>query len=433
MRYKPINNRFFANNRLNIGKLLKNSSVAILHSADMYPRNGDQYFAYRQQSDMFYLTGIEQEKTILIMAPGFSNENMSEALFILKPDKKLETWEGHKLSKEEAREISGIKNVYWLDEYEVMLREVLLDTKNVYLNTNEYVKFFTEVPERNMRLAKKLKEKYPLHNFKRLAPLLKKLRQIKSKEEVDIIREACKITGKAFDKVLATIEPGMMEYEVEAVITGEFIKNGAAGHGYAPIIASGKNACMLHYTDNDKTCNDGDLVLMDVGAEYANYSADMTRTIPVNGKFSERQKACYNAVLDVFKQAREMLVPGNTIDKVNKAVFKLMEKKMIELGLFTDDDVKNQNDDKPLYLKFLMHGTSHPLGLDVHDVGSKYEPLKAGMVLTCEPGLYIEEENVGIRIENDILVTEQGPVDLMIDIPIEVDEIEAAMRHARNV
>jgi Xaa-Pro aminopeptidase len=433
MRYKPINNRFFANNRLNIGKLLKNSSVAILHSADMYPRNGDQYFAYRQQSDMFYLTGIEQEKTILIMAPGFSNENMSEALFILKPDKKLETWEGHKLSKEEAREISGIKNVYWLDEYEVMLREVLLDTKNVYLNTNEYVKFFTEVPERNMRLAKKLKEKYPLHNFKRLAPLLKKLRQIKSKEEVDIIREACKITGKAFDKVLATIEPGMMEYEVEAVITGEFIKNGAAGHGYAPIIASGKNACMLHYTDNDKTCNDGDLVLMDVGAEYANYSADMTRTIPVNGKFSERQKACYNAVLDVFKQAREMLVPGNTIDKVNKAVFKLMEKKMIELGLFTDDDVKNQNDDKPLYLKFLMHGTSHPLGLDVHDVGSKYEPLKAGMVLTCEPGLYIEEENIGIRIENDILVTEQGPVDLMIDIPIEVDEIEAAMRHARNV
>ncbi len=429
MRYKKIDNSLFKNNRARLAKLMKSNSVAIFYSADLYPRNGDQYFKYRQQSDMFYLTGIEQEKTILMIAPEFFNEKFREALFILKPDKKLEKWEGHKLTIEEAREISGIENVFFEEDFEVSLREVLLDSKKVYLNTNEYVKFFTEVPERNLRMARKLKEDYPLHKYERVAPLMKKLRQIKSEPEVDLIREACLITGKAFDKVLTGIKPGMMEYEVEAIITGEFIRNGASGHGYDPIVASGFNACMLHYTDNDNVCKDGDLVLMDIGAEYANYSADMTRTIPVNGKFSERQKDCYNAVLDVFKQAKQMLVPGNTIDKVNKAVNKLMEQKMIDLGLFTKEEVEKQNPDNPLYLKYFMHGISHPLGLDVHDVGSKYEPFKPGMVVTCEPGLYIEEENIGIRIENDILITENGPVDLMIDIPIEVDEIEFAMQH----
>jgi Xaa-Pro aminopeptidase len=351
-------------------------------------------------------------------------------LFILKPDKKLEKWEGHKLTKQEAREISGIESVYWLEDFEVTLREVLLDSNRFYLNTNEYVKFFTEVPERNLRFAREMKTKYPLHQYHRLAPLVKQLRQIKSEDEVDLIRHACKITGKAFDRVLKNIKPGMKEFEVEAEVTAEFIRNGANGHGYAPIIASGLNACMLHYIDNDKTCNDGDLILMDFGAEYANYTADMSRTIPVNGKFTDRQKACYNAVLDVFKQAREMLVPGNTIDKVNKAVNKLMEKKMIALGLFTSEDVKKQDKENPLYFNYFMHGISHPLGLDVHDVGSKYEPFRPGMVVTCEPGIYIEEENIGIRIENDILITEEGPVDLMIDIPVEPDEIEAAMRHA---
>ena len=430
MRYQPINNRLFIKNRENLAGLMEPNSVALFQSSDQYPRNGDQYFTYRQQSDIFYLTGIEQEQTILLMAPGFFNEAFREALFILKPNKKLETWEGHKLTKEEARAISGIKNVYWLEDFEVTLREVLLDSDNFYLNANEYVKFFTEVPERNLRQIWEMKEKYPLHNFKRLAPLLKKLRQIKSEPEVDLIRHACKITDKAFDRVMKTIRPGMKEYQVEAEITAEFIRNGANGHGYAPIVASGKNACMLHYIDNDKTCNDGDLVLMDIGAEYANYTADMSRTIPVNGKFTQRQKVCYNAVLDVFKQAREMLVPGNTIDKVNKAVNKLMEQKIIELGLLTREKVDNQDPDNPLYLKYFMHGISHPLGLDVHDVGSKYEPFRPGMVVTCEPGLYIEEEKMGIRIENDILITEEGPVDLMINIPIETDEIEAAMRHA---
>ena len=430
MRYQPIDNRLFIRNRQNLANLMEPDSVALFQSSDQYPRNGDQYFTYRQQSDLFYLTGVEQEQTILLMAPGFFNDTLQEALFILKPNKKLETWEGHKLTKEEAREISGIENVYWVEEFEVMLREVLLDSNNFYLNANEYVKFFTEVPERNLRQIWELKEKYPLHNYKRLAPLMKQLRQIKSELEVELIRHACKITDKAFDKVMKTIKSGMMEYEVEAEITAEFIRSGANGHGYAPIVAAGKNACMLHYTHNNKVCHEGDLVLMDFGAEYANYTADMSRTIPVNGKFTDRQKTCYDAVLDVFKHAREMLVPGNTIDKVNKAVNKLMEKKMVDLGLFTEKDIKNQDKENPLYFNYFMHGISHPLGLDVHDVGSKYEPFRPGMVVTCEPGLYIEEENMGIRIENDILITEEGPVDLMINIPIETDEIEAAMRHA---
>lgn len=430
MRYQPINPKLFEYNRQNLAKLMNPKSVAVLQSADQYPRNGDQYFTYRQQSDLFYLTGIEQEKTVLLMAPGFSNKNFREALFILKPDKKLETWEGHKLTKNEAREISGIENIFWLEDFEITLREVLLDSENFYLNVNEYVKFVTEVSERNHRIALRFKEKYPTHNYERLAPLMKQLRQIKSEPEIDLIHHACKITNKAFHRVMRTIKPGIKEYEVEAEIIGEFIRNGANGHGYAPIIASGESACMLHYVDNDKTCKEGDLLLMDFGAEYANYTADMSRTIPVNGKFSARQKACYNAVLDVFKQAREMMIPGNTIDKVNKAVAKLMENKMIELGLFTIGDVKHQDNENPLYFNYYMHGVSHPLGLDVHDVGSKYEPFKAGMVVTCEPGLYIKEERIGIRIENDILITNDGPVDLMIDIPIEIDEIEATMRHA---
>jgi len=430
MRYQPINPKLFEYNRQNLAKLMKPKSVAVLQPADQYPRNGDQYFPYRQQSDLFYLTGIEQEKTVLLMAPGFSNNKFQEALFILKPDKKLETWEGHKLTKAEAGKISGIDNVFWLEDFETTLREVLLDSENFYLNSNESVKFVTDVPERNHRVAVELREKYPMHNYQRLAPLMKQLRQIKSEPEIDLIRHACKITNKAFDRVMKTIKPGMKEYEVEAEITGEFIRNGANGHGYAPIVASGKSACMLHYIDNDKTCEDGDLVLMDFGAEYANYTADMSRTIPVNGKFTPRQKECYNAVLDVFKQARELMIPGNTIDKVNKAVAKMMEKKMMALGLFTAEEVVKQDKDNPLYFNYYMHGVSHPLGLDVHDVGSKYEPFRPGMVVTCEPGIYIEEENIGIRIENDILITEEGPVDLMIDIPIETDEIEAAMRHA---
>jgi Xaa-Pro aminopeptidase len=296
----------------------------------------------------------------------------------------------------------------------------------MYLNYNEYVKLSTNVVSRDLRFAKQIKENFPAHQYYRLAPIITDLRLVKEPEEIALVQKACDLTESAFKRVCKFIKPGVMEYEVEAEMTHEFIRNGASGHAYQPIIGSGKNGLVLHYTTNDHKCNDGDLLLMDFGAEYANYAADCTRTIPVNGKFTKRQKDCYNAVLRVQKKATKLFVPGNSPDMVNKTVNKLMEKEMIGLGLFTEEDVKQQDPDKPLYFKYLMHGVSHPIGLDVHDVGSKYTTFKKGMVLTLEPGLYIAEENIGIRIENDIMVDDE-PVDLMKGIPREVEEIEGLM------
>lgn len=428
MRYHSIDNKLFKNNRKRFIEMIPKESVAIFHSNDQYPRNGDQFFPFRQQSDFFYLTGIDQEKSILILAPNCGNKKLTEALFLLETNEQLATYEGHKYTKEEAAEISGINNVYWESDFEVSLRDVLTNAKSVYLNANEYVKFSSEVPDRNHRYTIQFKSDYPLHKVERAAPILAKLRTIKSKEEIELMQTACNITQKAFEKVLRYTKPGVKEYEIQAEIDHEFTINRSSGHGYAPIIASGKNACVLHYIKNEETCADGDLLLMDFGAEYANYSADMSRTIPVNGKFSKRQKDCYNAVLKVFKEVRKLLVPGNTSVMIGEETNKLMEAEMIKLGLFTAHDVKNQDPEKPLFKNYFMHGTSHFLGLDVHDVGLKDEPFKPGMVLTCEPGLYIREENMGIRIENDILVTDNGPVDLMEQIPIEVDEIEEMMK-----
>lgn len=426
--YLPIPNPLFSNNRQNFVDLMPKNSIAIFHSNELYPRNGDQYFPFRQQSDFFYLTGIEQEKSILLLAPGAANEKLRQAVFLIETNEKIAIWEGHKLTKQEAREVSGIQNIYWLEEFEASLKEVLADAEAVFLNSNEYIKFFSEVPDKNLRFAKAFKEQYPLHKVERAAPLLAKLRMIKSDEEIELLKTACQITKKAFERVMKFVKPGKMEFEVQAEIEHTFTMNRADGHGYAPIIASGKNACVLHYVENDKECKNGDLLLMDFGAEYANYSADMSRTIPVNGKFTERQKACYQAVLNVFKRAKELYVVGNTINDINEGVNKLMEEELIQLGLFSKAEVEKQNPDAPLFKKYFMHGTAHFLGLDVHDVGSKFEPLKTGMVLTCEPGLYIPEENIGIRIENDLLVTAGKPIDLMEDIPIEVDEIEAFMK-----
>lgn len=428
MRYFPIDNKLFKNNRKRFLDKLPVGGIAIFHSNDQFPRNGDQYFPFRQQSDFFYLTGIEQEKSILILAPGCNNPKLKEALFLLETNDQIATYEGHKYTKKEAVDVSGIENVYWESDFEVSLREVLVNAKQVYLNTNEYVKFFNEVPDRNERFINQFKEKYPLYKFERAAPVLAELRTIKSEIEINLMRTACNITQKAFERVLKTTKPGIFEFEIQAEIDHEFTINRANGHGYAPIIASGENACVLHYIENNRECKDGDLLLMDFGAEYANYSADMSRTIPVNGKFSERQKDCYNAVLRVFKEARKLLVPGNTSTQVGEETNKLMEVEMIKLGLFSKDDVEKQDPKNPIFKKYFMHGTSHFLGLDVHDVGIKEEPFKPGMVLTCEPGLYIREEKIGIRIENDILITENGPVDLMENIPIEVDEIEQLMR-----
>ncbi|MCF6171634.1 MAG: aminopeptidase P N-terminal domain-containing protein [Bacteroidales bacterium] len=427
MRHQPIDAELFKNNRRRLVEMLPPNAVAIFHSNEQMPRNGDQYFPYRQQSDFFYLTGIHQEKSILLLAPGCPDKKLREVLFTIKTNAQIAVWEGHKYTKEEAREISGIENIRWLDDYNLILREVMANAESVFLNSNELVKFKPDVKDRNYRLGAALKADYPLHDYKRSAPLLAKLRMLKSPQETELLKTACNLTEKAFRKILSTPLAGMHEFEVEALIDYEFKVNRAGGHGYPPIIASGKNSCVLHYVDNNDELKPGELLLMDFGAEYANYSADMSRTIPVSGKFTQRQKDCYNAVLRVFKTAKKLYIPGNSIDIVNEEVNKMMEKEIIGLGLITEAEIKNQDPENPLYKKYFMHGTAHFLGLDVHDVGSKHEIFKPGMVLTCEPGLYIREENIGIRIENDILITENGPVDLMESIPLEAEEIEGLM------
>jgi Xaa-Pro aminopeptidase len=427
MRYFPIKNNFFKQHRKAFARQMQKGSIAVFFTNDQCPRNGDQYHPYRQNSDFFYLTGIEQEKSILLLAPECPNEHLREALFLLKTNEMLEIWEGHKYTKAEAEATSGIKDVYWLDDFEASLKEVMTYFDDVYLNSNEYIKFFPDVESREIRLGKALQTQYPLHRYHRAAPLLTRQRLIKSEEEIDLIKKACDITNKAFRRILKFTHPGVWEFEVEAEITHEFIRNRAGGHGYAPIIASGKSACVLHYTENDKKCMDGDLLLMDFGAEYANYTADLSRTIPVNGQFTPRQKELYHAVLRVMKEVKKLYVPGQTINDINNKANELMENEMIGLGLLSKEDVKNQDKNNPLFKKYFMHGTSHFMGLDVHDVGAKHEPLRPGMVLTCEPGIYIPEEKTGIRIENDILITDGEPVDLMADFPIETDEIEALM------
>ncbi len=427
MKKVTIDKSLFIKNRKKITNKLKSKSFAIVTSNDELTRSGDQHFPYRQNSDLFYLTGLEQKKCILTLCPDHPDQNLREIIFTIKPNEQLDNWTGHKYTREEIQEISGIKTVKWLDEYDMTIRDLALNSEHIYININEYIKYESPVYYQDQRLVQNLKQQYPLHQYHRLAPVITHERLVKEKEEIELIQHACDITNAAFQRVLKFVKPGVKEYEVEAGITHEFQIKGARGHAYAPIVGSGKNALVLHYIENSDECKDGDLLLMDFGAEYGNYAADCTRTIPVNGKFTDRQKACYEAVLRVQKKAIKMFVPGNTIDKVNKAAFNLMEKELITLGLLTQEEVDKQNPDQPLYTKYLMHGITHFIGLDVHDVGGKYEPFKKGMVLTCEPGLYIKEEGFGIRIENDIMVAE-NPVDLMADIPREVDEIERLMR-----
>ncbi len=390
------------------------------------PRNGDQTFPFRQNSDMFYLTGLDQEKSILTLCPNHPLEASREMIFVVKTNDLMVTWYGHKYTLEQAREISGVSNIKWLDEFDSVLKDLISRAENVYLNQNEHTRFFTDVPSRDLRFAQKLREEYPLHSFERLAPLIYEQRTVKGPEEIDMMQKACDITGKAFRRVLTFTKPGLKEYEIEAEIIHEFIRNGASGHSYSPIIASGANACILHYNENDRICNDGDLILLDFGAEYGNYAADLSRTIPANGKFTPRQRQVYDAVLRVMRKATKLLVPGTTIDKWHAEVCRNMEKELIGLGLFSEQDVKNQDPASPMFFNYYMHGTGHFLGLDVHDVGSKQQPLQKGMVITCEPGIYIKEEGLGIRLENDIMVDEE-PLDLMAGIPLDPDEIEKMM------
>lgn len=428
MKYDSIENKLFINNRESFAKKMEKNGIAIFHSNDEMPRNGDCFFPFRQDSDFFYLSGIDQEQSILVIFPDCPNPSYREVLFLRETNEHIKIWEGEKYSKENATKTSGVKSVFWIENFDNILKMLVDWADIIYLNANENERAKLEVEPRNVRFAHSIKSQFPDHQYERSAPLLTKLREIKSSIEVDIISTACEITKKAFERVLSFVKPGVMEYEIEAEITHEFIRNRANGHAYSPIVASGKNACCLHYTANNMECKAGDLILMDFGAEYANYASDLTRTIPVSGTFTKRQKEVYNSVLQVMKDATKQLTVGNNLKEYHKYVGRIMEEQLIKLGLLNKKDVDNQDPKKPLYKKYFMHGTSHFLGLDVHDVGDRNTLFKAGMIFTCEPGIYIPEENLGIRIENDILITEQGPIDLMANIPREVEEIEEIMR-----
>ncbi|QEK52716.1 aminopeptidase P family protein [Pedobacter aquae] len=427
MKYITENADLFVLNRNNLAKQLKKSSLAIFNSNDEYTRSGDQLYKFKQNPDLYYLSGIDQEQTILLLFPDCPNPLYKEVLFLRQTNEHIAIWEGHKYTKEEAQRVSGIKNIYWLDDFWNILSAIIHYADHIYLNTNENDRYANHVPYRDLRFIEDLKSKYPLHHYQRVAPIMRNLRMVKSDTEITITQKACNITGDAFNRVLKFVKPGVMEYEIEAEIIHEFIKQGATGHAYEPIIASGRNACILHYNDNNQPCKDGDVILFDFAAEYANYNADLSRSIPVNGRFTKRQKDVYNAVLHVFKEAKKMLVPGTIWNEYHEEVGKIMTNELIKLGLLDKHDVAKQNPAVPAYKKYFMHGTSHHLGLDVHDISDRYKPFEAGNILTCEPGIYILEENLGIRLENDILVTANGPVDLMAHIPIEAEEIEAMM------
>jgi len=427
MKYEDIENKLFVENRIKFRKLLKNNSLAIFQSNDEFPRSGDQDFIFKQNVDLFYLSGIDQEKTILLIYPDCPNPLYREVLFLRQTSDQIKIWEGEKYSKPMAQKASGIQSVYWLDDFENILNSIITYAERIYLNTNENVASSYSVPYRDIRFIEELKKKYPLHHYERAAPLMRQLRDTKSPFEIELIQKACDITRKAFLRVLRFVRPGVAEYEIEAEIIHEFIRNRATGHAYPPIIASGNNANILHYGANNQLCADGELILMDFGAEYANYNADLSRTIPVNGRFSPRQKEVYNAVLQIMQEAKKMLRPGITPKEYNMFVGEIVTEQLLMLDLISTNEVKNQNPSFPVYKKYFMHGISHHLGLDVHDFANRYVPYAEGNVLTCEPGLYIPAEGFGIRLENDLLLTADGNIDLMEAIPIEAGEIEEIM------
>lgn len=427
MRYLPIGNELFELNRNNFKKQLKSKSLTVFNANDIMPTNADGTMSFRQNNDLFYLSGIDQEESILVIFPDFVEEKHREILFLRETNEEIAIWEGHKYTKEEATATSGIRTVMWLDQFERIFNTLMAEAEHVYLNTNEHLRADVQVETRDARFIKWCKDKYPLHDYQRVAPIMHHLRAIKSDREIEMIGKACKITEQGFRRILKFVKPGVMEYQIEAEYAHEFLSNRSRGFAYTPIVASGFNACVLHYIDNSAECKDGDLLLMDVGAEYGNYNGDMSRTIPVNGRFTQRQKDVYNAVLKVQREAFKLLTPGNTIKEYHEEVGRIMESELIGLGLLDKKEVKNQNPDAPLYKKYFMHGTSHHLGLDVHDVANLYRKFEPGMVFTVEPGIYIREESIGIRLENNIVVQQNGFLDLMADIPIEAEEIEQLM------
>jgi Xaa-Pro aminopeptidase len=427
MKYIPFESDLFTYNRKNFVSRIKSGSAAIFYANDEFPRSGDQSFIFKQNPDFFYLTGIDQEQSILLLFPDCPNSVYKEVLFLRQTNEHIAVWEGHKYTKEEARQASGIESIYWLSEYDNILHSIIHYSDNIYINTNENDRAVFSVPYRDLRMLEDLRVKYPLHNYERSAPIMRDLRPIKSEIEIDLTKKACAITKDAFERVLKFTKPGVTEYEIEAEIIHEFIRQRATGHAYNPIIASGKNAIVLHYIDNNQICKDGDVILFDFGAEYGNYNADMSRSIPVNGRFTKRQRDVYDAVLRVMKAATKMIVAGAVWNDYHDEVGKIMTSELIALGLLTKHDVEKQDPKMPAYKKYFMHGTSHHLGLDVHDFASRYKPFEIGNILTCEPGIYIPAEGLGIRLENNILITKGGNIDLMADIPLEAEHIEEIM------
>ncbi|NBP69691.1 MAG: aminopeptidase P family protein, partial [Cytophagia bacterium] len=410
MRYEAISKELFISNRKRLVKELKEQSIVVVNANDIQPTNSDGSMRFRQNSDLFYLTGIDQEETILVLCPNFPDKKYREVLFIRETNETIATWEGHKYTKEEARAASGIETILWTSEFHKLFNTMMVmgDTQYAYLNTNDHYRADILVETREMRFVKWCKEKYPLHTYERLAPIMHRLRSIKSTHEIETMQKACDITEAAFRRILKFVKPGVAEYEIEAEFIHEFIRQRSRGFAYEPIIASGADSCVLHYIDNSKVCKDGDILLLDVGAEYGNYNADMTRTIPVNGKFTKRQKEVYNAVLRIQREAMKILKAGVVYFDYHKEVQKITEAELIKLKLIDKTDVKNQNPDKPLFTKYFMHGTGHQLGLDVHDVGNMYHKMQVGQVWTVEPGIYIKEEGLGIRIENNVVITKTG-------------------------
>ena len=428
MKYQQINNSLFIKNRKNFTAKMKPKSLAVFNSNDIYPISADSTLPFEQHRDIFYLSGVDQEESILVLFPNCPNEKHREILFLKETNEHIAVWEGEKLTKEVAYKTSGIKTVYWLQDMEKIMFEIMTQCDAVYINTNEHYRASVETETREDRFTKWLKEKYPAHSVAKSNPILQRLRSVKDQTEIDLIQHACDITEKGFRRILKFVKPDVWEYNIEAEFMHEFLNNRSKGFAYTPIIASGNNANVLHYIENNQQCEAGDLILFDVAAEYANYSSDMSRTIPVSGKFTDRQKAVYNAVNRVKNEATKMLTPGTIWADYHVEVGKLMTSELLDLGLIDKADIQNEDPSWPAYKKYFMHGTSHHIGLDTHDYGVLTEPMQANMVFTVEPGIYIPNEGFGIRLEDDVVIQEKGePFNLMRNIPIEAEEIEDIM------
>lgn len=428
MKYQRIKSDLFIENRKNFTQKMSGNALAVFNSNDIYPVSADSTMPFSQHRDIFFLSGVDQEESILVISPNSKNPLHKEVLFLKETNEHIAVWEGEKLTKSEAFNVSGIKTVYWLSQFNTIFKQMMCEVDAIYLNTNEHLRADTSVQTREDRFIEKVKMDYPAHQVMRTAPIMHSIRSVKHPIEIELMQQACDITKKGVNRLLHFIKPGVWEFEIEAELIHEFLINRSKGWAYTPIVASGANACVLHYIENNQQCKDGDVILLDVGAEYANYSSDLTRCLPVNGRFTQRQKDVYNSVLHVKKEAEKMLVAGTMMNDYHKEVGAIMEAELLKLKLIDQTDIKNQKADWPAYKKYFMHGTSHFIGLDTHDVGHWNEPIKAGMVFTCEPGIYIPEEGLGIRLEDDLVIQKSGaPFNLMRDIPIEADEIESIM------